>query len=303
MLRIDHMPDFAEMKAEDMDSLARSRVEKWGINCEWIMGALAWGGRGDLTAFETPLFERAPGFEDFDYLRKYTPAAHKYGIQVISYLNMHWYSYPFAESTRVGNSHEHGRSLRTPEPALRQRHDPLRQLPLARLGLHHDPRGDEDGDRRRVPGRLPSSIPTAATANRCRRQFEKEYGSPIPKEDWTNPLWRTFIDFREDSLARFLADAQAAMREINPKGVIFLNAGSWNPGGSAGGPGHPEREPLPELQRRRGVLPLHRIAEPVPQPMAGKYLRAGGKPAVVFMHYMSGAWHYLLLPRTSSKAA
>jgi hypothetical protein len=30
--------------------------------------------------------------------------------------------------------------------------------------------------------------------------------------------------------------------------------------------------------------------------MAGKYLRAGGKPAVVFMHYMSGAWHYLLLP-------
>ena len=45
MLRVDHMPDFAEMKNEDMDALARSRVEKWGINCEWIMGALAWGGR------------------------------------------------------------------------------------------------------------------------------------------------------------------------------------------------------------------------------------------------------------------
>ena len=57
------------------------------------------------------------------------------------------------EAPGLGAAHEHGRSLRTQEPALRQRHDALRQLPLARLGLQHDPRGDEDGDRRRVPGR------------------------------------------------------------------------------------------------------------------------------------------------------
>ncbi|MDD3927151.1 MAG: beta-galactosidase trimerization domain-containing protein [bacterium] len=31
--------------------------------------------------------------------------------------------------------------------------------------------------------------------------------------------------------------------------------------------------------------------------MTGKYLRAGDKPAVVFTHYMNGAWHYLNLPQ------
>jgi hypothetical protein len=36
--------------------------------------------------------------------------------------------------------------------------------------------------------------------------------------------------------------------------------------------------------------------------MAGKYLRAGGKQAIVFMHYMSGAWHYLLLPPNELKS-
>ena len=42
------------MKAEDMDALARSRVEKWGINCEWIMGALAWGRKGRPDRLRNP---------------------------------------------------------------------------------------------------------------------------------------------------------------------------------------------------------------------------------------------------------
>ena len=32
-------------------------------------------------------------------------------------------------------------------------------------------------------------------------------------------------------MARFLADAQKAVREVRPDGVVFLNAGSWHPDG------------------------------------------------------------------------
>jgi hypothetical protein len=96
MLRVDHMPDFAEMKNEDMDALARSRVEKWGIDCERIMGALAWGGRGDLTAFETPVFERAPGtgsqnLYPYSMAGKYLRAGDKPAVVFMHYMNGAWH--------------------------------------------------------------------------------------------------------------------------------------------------------------------------------------------------------------------
>ncbi|MFA6244163.1 MAG: hypothetical protein WC655_24690, partial [Candidatus Hydrogenedentales bacterium] len=97
MLRVDEAPDFSKLKDADLDAMARSRRDDWGVNCEWIEGSFGWEGRGYLTSFKSPLFEQWPGFGDFDYLRAYTPAAHKYGIHVISYLNMHWFDFGFAD--------------------------------------------------------------------------------------------------------------------------------------------------------------------------------------------------------------
>jgi hypothetical protein len=302
MLRVDHMPDFAEMKNEDMDALARSRVEKWGINCEWIMGALAWGGRGDLTAFQTPLFERAPGFEDFDYLRKYTPAAHKYGIKVISYLNMHWYSYPFAEKhpgweqiMSTGESYGRKNPLYGNGTTLCV-NSPWRDWAFTMI---------REAMKTGIDGVFldgPVVYPDCCYCESCQRQFQKEYGSPIPKEDWANPLWRKFIDFREDSMARFLSDAQAAMREISPKGVIFLNAGSWSPGAWRVARDIQNVSPYQNFNGAEAFFHYTGSQNLYPYSMAGKYLRAGGKPAIVFMHYMSGAWHYLLLPPNELKS-
>ncbi|MDD8015860.1 MAG: beta-galactosidase trimerization domain-containing protein [Acidobacteriota bacterium] len=302
MLRVDHMPDFAEMKNEDMDALARSRKEKWGINCEWIMGALAWGGRGDLTAFETPLFERAPGFEDFDYLRRYTPAAHRHGIKVISYLNMHWYSYPFAAkhpgweqlmSTgetygRKNPLYGNGTTLCVNSPWRDWAFTMIREAMKTGIdGVFLDG---------------PVVYPDCCYCESCRRRFREEYGSPIPTEDWTNPLWRKFIDFREDSLARFLSDARKAVREISPDGVIFLNAGSWSPGAWRVARDIQNVSPYQDFNGAEAFFHYTGSQNLYPYSMAGKYLRAGGKPAVVFMHYMSGAWHYLLLPPNELKS-
>lgn len=84
MLRMDELPDVTKLKQMDLEQWARSRKEEWGINCEWVLGTFGWEGKGHLTSFQTPLFARWPGLGDFDYLRSYTPHAHKYGIHVIS---------------------------------------------------------------------------------------------------------------------------------------------------------------------------------------------------------------------------
>ena len=302
MLRVDHMPDFAEMKNEDMDALARSRKEKWGINCEWIMGALAWGGRGDLTAFDTPLFERAPGFENFDYLRKYTPAAHKYGIRVVSYLNMHWYSYAFAGKhpgweQLMSSGESYGRK----NPLYGNGttfcvNSPWRDWAFSMI---------REAMKTGIDGVFldgPVVFPDCCSCDSCQRQFRKEYGSPIPKEDWTNPLWRKFIDFREESMGRFLRDAQKAVREISPQGVIFLNAGSWSPGSWRVARDIQNVSPFQNFNGAEAFYHYTGSQNQYPYAMAGKYLRAGGKQAVVFMHYMNGSWHYLLLPPNELKS-
>ncbi len=302
MLRVDHMPDFAEMKNEDMDALARSRKEKWGINCEWIMGALAWGGRGDLTAFETPLFERAPGFENFDYLRRYTPAAHRYGIKVVSYLNMHWYSFPLAEKhpgwEQVMSS---GESYGRKNPLYGSGttfcvNSPWRDWAFSMI---------REAMKTGIDGVFldgPVVFPDCCSCDSCRQRVQSEYGSPLPKENWTDPLWRKFVDFREDSMGRFLRDAQKAVLEISPKGIIFLNAGSWSPGSWRVARDIQNVSPFQNFNGAEAFFHYTGSQNQYPYSMAGKYLRAGGKQAVVFMHYMNGSWHYLLLPPNELKS-
>ena len=97
-------------------------------------------------------------------------------------------------------------------------------------------------------------------------------------------------------MGRFLGDAQKAVREISPKGVIFLNAGSWSPGGWRVARDIQNVSPYQNFNGAEAFFHYTGSQNQYPYAMAGKYLRAGGKPAVVFMHYMNGSWHYLLLP-------
>ncbi|MFA6244162.1 MAG: hypothetical protein WC655_24685, partial [Candidatus Hydrogenedentales bacterium] len=129
----------------------------------------------------------------------------------------------------------------------------------------------------------------------CQKLFQDAYGKPIPKEDWTNPLWRDFLEFREDSMARFLADAEKVVQGIKPNGVVFLNAGSWGPGGWRVARDIQKMEPHQQFTGAEAFFhhgPNPGLYECL---MAGKYLRASSNPAVVFTHYMNGSWHYRVL--------
>jgi len=295
MLRVDELPDFARVKQMDLEQLARTRKEVWGINCEWLPGSFGWEGKAHLTSFETPLFERWPGLGDFDYLRGYTPQAHKVGTHVISYLNMHWFT------DELADAHPGWEQLTANGKAYGRQH------PLYGKGTTfcvNSPWRDwafsmiREVMKTGIDGVFldgPVVFPDCCYCESCQQLFRAKYGKNIPQEDWTNPLWRDFLDFREDSMARFLADAQKALREVNPDGVIFLNAGSWHPDGWRVARDIQKTGPYQNFNGAEAFFHHGTDTSRFESLMTAKYLRAGQNPAVVFIHYMNGSWHYRLM--------
>jgi hypothetical protein len=70
----------------------------------------------------------------------------------------------------------------------------------------------------------PVVFPGCCHCETCQRLFHEKTGAEIPeKEDWSNPLWKKFMAFREESMAIFLRDARKALHSINPDAIIYLN--------------------------------------------------------------------------------
>ncbi len=61
-----------------------------------MLGTLGTQGLGYVTTFDSPHFEKAPALGKRDVVREYVPIAHRHGIKVLAYLNLHWYAYDFA---------------------------------------------------------------------------------------------------------------------------------------------------------------------------------------------------------------
>jgi hypothetical protein len=299
MLRMDYAPDFSAIKDEDLEAVARSRKEDWRINCEWIVGTPGFSKATHQTTFKADGYEKYPGLEDFDYLRSYTPIAHEQGIRVLAYLNMHWFSYEFAAE------HPDWEQI-TADGERYGKINPLygngttfcvnsgwREWAFSLMA---------EAMKTGIDGIFldgPVIYPGCCYCSACQTEFISAYGRPIPRENWQNPLWKVFLCFRENSLARFLEDAQQAVKQVNPEGVVFLNAGNWEP--TAWRVAR-DIQRVGDFQDFNGAEAFFSYGtaksfNPYAYMMTGKYLRAGKKPAIVFTHYMNGAWHYLNLPR------
>jgi hypothetical protein len=296
MLRVDFTPHFSSVLNEDLEQLARSHKDQWQINCEWIVGSLSVDGKAYQTTFAAEGYERCRGFENFDFLRTYTPIAHKHGIHVLSYLNMHWYDYSFGDRHPDWEQiQSDGRPYGRINPLYRGGttlcvNSPWRQWAFGLI---------REAMKTGIDGVFldgPLIYPDCCSCPSCRRQFKNKFGQDIPKENWQDPLWRDFLEFREDSLARFLADAQQAVRQANPEGVIFLNAGSWSPATWRCGIDNQKLAPFQTFNGAESFFHYAYAANLYDTLMTGKFLRASDNPAVVFTHYMNGAWHYLNLP-------
>ena len=300
MMRLDYLDALSRMAESDMDKLARWKKEEWNINCEWVIGTPGTApGLGYLTTFNTPRFEKYPALGDFDLVREYLPHARKHGIRVLAYLNMHWYSYEFGQKHSDWEQRiEDGRSYGRVHPLYGSGttfcvNSGWRNWAFELI---------EEAMKTGIDGVFldgPVVFPECCYCKSCREKFSAKYGGEAPSwEDWSNLLWRKFIEFREDSMAEFLRDARRAVKKVNEEGVIFLNGGAWWPGSWRVAR---NIEKLSEHEDFNGAEAFfHPGSQNVPLifwALEAKHLAAKGKPAVVFSHHALGSWHYVPLPR------
>jgi len=307
MIRRDYLTDFSAFIGSDLDALARETKERWHANCEWVIAAPGCApGMGQYTLFNSEEFEKLPGVGDFDLLREYLPHARRHGVRLVPYLNMHWYSYEFAvlhpgweqlleDGTPYGRArplYGGGTTFCVNGPWRDWAFEMIREV--MRTGV----------DGCFLDG--PVVFPGCCYCEHCRRLFsDSNKGAPLPAwNDWSNPSWKRFLEFRADSWARFMRDARAAARGINPEAVIFLNGGGFGIGNADTAR---DAHRMERWQSFTGAEQFFHCTDAYVSPYRtlnlSRFLSAGERPGVVFTHHALSTWHYNPLPAAEMATA
>ncbi len=165
-----------------------------------------------------PIHEEA---KDVDLLKLQVDIAHEEGLKTQTYINAHWYGVKYynehkdyvqikSDGSPVDNLYGHGYSMCV-NTGYRDR--------MFKIITDVAARGVDivflDG---------PAYYPGACYCDACRRKFYELYGMDMPtEEDWKNPAWRRFVQFRYRSIRDFLVDAQKAIREAGYKSMLYSN--------------------------------------------------------------------------------
>lgn len=293
IVRYDPLNDFASFMVNDLDSHAHEVRHECHANCEWVMAnGGAAPGTASVVNFDSPHFEKNPTVGDRDILRDYVPAARRAGIRLIAYVNLHWFSYVFADEhpgweqmqadgTAYGRAHPlyGGGTTFCVNTSWRDWAFRLLREVMA-TGV--------DG----VFLDGPVVFPGACYCETCRSQFEEDHGEAPPTvADW-GASWKRWIGFREQSMARFMADARAAVRSTKADGIVYCNAGGWQLGTRTAR--NPWRlEPVQDITGAE-VFVHYGVAHEswLDSLVMAKFLSSGTNPAHVFSDHALGGWHY-----------
>ncbi len=294
IIRYDPLNDFSSFLNGDDAEHAREIRQVCHANCEWIM---ANGGSSPGTApivnFDSPHFEKNPTVGDRDILRDYLPHARREGIRVVAYINLHWFSYEFADAhpgweQRLADGRSYGRV----NPLYGNGTTMCVNTPWrdwAFLLIREATATGIDG----VFLDGPVVYPGACYCPVCRDGYASDAGGlAAPEaEDWSEE-WMAWIDFRERSMMRFLSEARKAVRSVNPEGIVYLNAGGYRL--STRTARHPWR--LESHQDMTGAEVFVHFGvsgeDWLDTAVMAKFLSAGENPAIVFSDHALGGWHY-----------
>lgn len=137
----------------------------------------------------------------------------------------------------------------------------------------------------------------------CKRLFKEKYKREIPSKTWLSahrgePLWRDLIEFQTDSIARFLRDCNAVLKAINTQILLYMNG---NPLAPSWVTGRDNRKIIREtdILGAEGGFLYYGLDEPIYKPGATAKLletQAEGKPTVVFDAGKQGPWAFSILP-------
>ncbi len=281
VLRLD-AAELAEMK------------RRLGFNAEHLSCSDVYGGEKGVFYFKTKIAESVPR----DFLGEYLPEAKRRGIRSLIYYNVHWLQLEFGMKHRDWlqvDSRGHIIDDLYGSGCAPCVNSPWRDWSFQ--GIRDMAAYDIDG----IFLDGPIFAPAGCYCESCRRLFRARFGAEIPaKEDWQDPVWRKFLEFRYASIAEYLRDAANVLKSAKPGCIIYMNCtGLWPAWPAA----RSNRRLVPHqdmLGAEGGFLYYDLRTSPLWKPgMTAKLLetQAAGKPTVIFIAGANKGWdEYLLTP-------
>ncbi len=300
-LRIVEICDALDFQAVSLDRQAQAVSELGGnvqhFHCmSMAADAEDTAGLNDKRFFFKSALSRR---ENPDRLAAYLPLAHRQGIKVVVYFNVHWYSREF------GNEHPDWRQVAEDGAPLRDVYQtgvsccvnsPYRDWVFQIL--RDLCRYDIDG----VFYDGPVFFDRTCYCPACKKLFKERTGHELPsKSDRASPLWRELVEFQADSIARFLADSNKVIKAINPQILLYMNGNANWPYWPTGRDNRRIIAHTDVLGAEGGFLYGDLNETSIYKPgITAKLIshQARGKPTVVFNCAGHKPWSWYLMPET-----
>jgi len=217
-------------KKEDLEEAIKKFKEQGGR----IVAYGAVGGPEEVAYYQSRVVPVSKSIGDADPLRDLTEAVHRHGLRSRIYINVHWFDRSFyethrdwaqvrADGTPISDLYGEGWSMCVNSPWREHSFQIIREIAenyaVDAIFL--------DG---------PAIYGGCCYCETCRKLFRGEYGVDIPAEpNWRDLNWKSFIEFRYESMARYMGDAYKIVKSINPEIAVYLNFSgqTWPKYGSA----------------------------------------------------------------------
>lgn len=234
-----------------------------------------------------------------DRLKPYLPLAHKRGIKVIVYFNVHWYTQEFGKQhpdwlqikengKPIDDVYTTGTSFCVNSGYREWVFQILRDLCKYEIdGIFYDG---------------PIFFAPTCYCEICKRLFRERTGQEIPpKSNHQHPLWRELINFQADSLNKFLSDSNSVIKKANPEILFSMNGNSNWPYWPTGRDNHRIIKNTDILGAEDGFIYGDLNQTTIYKPgITAKLLtsQSKGKPAIVFDCAGHKPWSWYSLPET-----
>jgi hypothetical protein len=265
-----------------------------GYNSEHLEIMGMHGGLDDQEFF----FQSAvAGKVQRDYLREYVTEAHRRGIRVMVYFNVHWYTEAFGARHRdwqqirengqpVTAVYDNGTDMCLNSPWREWCFRVIRDLAAEGVdGIFYDG---------------PIFRPDSCYCTHCKAKYRAQYSEEMPsKKTRQGPAAARLLDFQARSMAEFLRDSNRALKSANANAAFYMNGGVRGANWATARLNRVLVEHQDMLGSEGGFLSGDLTRVPLWKPgLTARMLetQAQGKPTVIFSAAAQKPWTFSLLP-------
>jgi len=291
---LDLVASFGQINWRPAAALAQQKAAR-GYNAEHLQ-VMQFSGAGlDDQGF---FFQsKLAGKQNPDFLGQYLPEAHKQGLRVFIYFNVHSYTMSF------GEAHPDWRQIREDGTPLTGVYETATSFCVNSPYREWVFQIDRDLCAYPIDGILydgPIFFPQTCYCHYCQEKFRRRYGTELPsKKERKGKRFEQLLEFQSASLADFLRGTQTVIKAINPNIALYMN-GSVLGGNYATGRLPRVIDPEEDLLINEGGFLYGDLTRtPLWRPGVMARLQesqAGGKPYVVACAAALKSWNVSLLP-------